>query len=568
MTRPKLVASKVVMEEFVEPAMAYYEETLHRIAPSFFGPKLMRLVGFQQLIVSRAYQIKREDARTTKGVDYVRECVARITKPDDLVEVMRSWLAFDLNLTCPAFRDPLIATYIRKSYCLIGTKHWDCHNCPRTPCRENLIWERSFVGLDVDAEGHLEETYQRYLDFFAEREWSAAFKLSSLKGFHVNVGLPRDFGSTPFDRNVIQWLVVRALKEQGLPVDDNSLDPVPILRAPFALHYKRLTPSLPFNEGNFREAVEVLRGLEKLGEQERIREAVGISKSWNTEWEAEQVSQSVYEPDLSRWKHEAQTAIFREGTRIGPKGTAASTLLRKGRDMTTEDADRALIILVSEGKQAELAERIVADARAREPKADKPKVEQEVRLRDQTDVPEVVMNMPPPLLFLLVDNATIREMRDLVGGNPVPVIATCHTTNEGMETLFRAPRFFRRYARKWNAKTAYVGGLHSAYQYCAAADYVLSVKETSPWERDAKVVEELERAVARNEFGAIVVHLLGLDYCKDEGLPTDGAMLVLRRLIRAALETNRNIVVTTDHSGEETVPFFALLTTHVGSGAD
>src|SRR5207249_6758733 len=119
------------------------------------------------------------------------------------------------------------------------------------------------------AEGHLEETYKMYLEFFEGRGWYAAFKLSSLKGFHVNVGLPLGFGSTPFDRNVVQWIVVRAAQEAGLPVDDNSLDPVPILRAPFALHYRRLTPSLPFTEGTFNEAVEILRALEKLGESER-----------------------------------------------------------------------------------------------------------------------------------------------------------------------------------------------------------------------------------------------------------------------------------------------------------
>ena len=196
MPRPKLVAAHVVMEQYVKPAMAYYEEVLNRVAPYFFNPNLVRLVGFQQLIVSRSYQIKREDARTTKGVDYVRECVSRILKPHDLIDVMGSWLAFDLNLTCPAFHEPLVATYIRKSYCLIGTRYWDCHLCPRTPCRENLRWDLSFVGLDVDAEGHLEETYKMYLEFFEERGWNAAFKLSSLKGFHVNVGLPREFGST------------------------------------------------------------------------------------------------------------------------------------------------------------------------------------------------------------------------------------------------------------------------------------------------------------------------------------------------------------------------------------
>ncbi len=58
-----------------------------------------------------------------------------------------------------------------------------------------------------------------------------------------------------------------------------------------------------------------------------------------------------------------------------------------------------------------------------------------------------------------------------------------------------------------------------------------------------------------------VAHLLGLDYCQDRGLPTDRATLVFRRLTRAALETDRNIVMTTDHSGEAAVPFFAQLTT-------
>ena len=466
MSRPRLAASHVVMEEYVEPAMAYYEETIDRIAPYFFAPQLVRLVGFQQLIVSRSYQIKREDARTTKGVDYVRECVARISRPRDLIDVMRSWLAFDLNLTCPAFEDPVIATHIRKSYCLIGTKYWDCHHCPRTPCRTNLLWDRSFVGLDVDvdAEGGLENTYRRYLDFFEERGWSAAFKLSSLKGLHILVGLPKDSGSTPFDRNVVHWTVVRALQEAGLPVDDNALDPVPILRAPFALHYKRLTPSLPFEEGTFHEAVEVLIHLEKLPEGERIAAATPLARSWKGEWSAPQVSPAAFEADLARWREEAETAIFREVRSKGKGATAASPILRKGREMADEDADRALSILIFEGKPPDLARRIVENARKRDPKTETPKVEQEVKLRAQPDVPEAVLNIPPPLLFLLIDNATIREMQDLVGGTPVAVEATCKTTNEGMETLFRAPRFFRRYGRKWNAKTAYIGGLHSAYQ--------------------------------------------------------------------------------------------------------
>jgi len=76
-------------------------------------------------------------------------------------------------------------------------------------------------------------------------------------------------------------------------------------------------------------------------------------------------------------------------------------------------------------------------------------------------------------------------------------------------------------------------------------------------------VEIAESAAARDrdEFGAIVVHPLGLDDCKDRGLPMDVAMLVFRRLKRVTLEKDRNIVVTEDHSGEAAVPLFAPLTT-------
>lgn len=548
------------MEEYVEPALAYYREVLGKITPYFFSPNLIRLVGFQQLIVSSIYQIKREDARSSKGVDYVRECVSRISKPEDLLNIMRSWLSFDLNLTCPAFREPLTATYVRKNYCLITNKFFDCHNCPRTPCRENLVWDQSFIGLDVDAADRLEQVYKNYLDFLDDKEWSSSFKLSSLKGLHVQIGLPKNSGSTPFDRNVYQWIAIRELQEAGLPVDDNSLDPVPILRAPFALHYRRLTPSLPFDEGSFHDAVDALKQLEGVVENERIKDAVRIVTSWKREWTTNQVSPSLFEKELAQWGPEAETAIFRELSTKPSHATLASSILRKGREMSDSDAKQAYSLLVSEGKSEALARRIIDNARERNPKPQSVKVEREVSLVDQNDVPEVALNIPPPLLFLLIDNATIKEIRELVGTDPFPVRAVCKTTSEGMQTLFSKPRFFKRYGQKWNTKTAYIGGLHSAYLYCASADQVLSVKEASPWDRDSRVVDELERKLDQKGLGAIVVHLLGLDYCKDHGLPTDGAMLVFKRLTRSVLGTNRSVLVTSDHSGEPTVPFFALLT--------
>ena len=70
---------------------------------------------------------------------------------------------------------------------------------------------------------------------------------------------------------------------------------------------------------------------------------------------------------------------------------------------------------------------------------------------------------------------------------------------------------------------------------------MLSEKGTSPWERDAKVVEELGRALDPGKFGAIVVHLLGLDDCKNRGLSTNGAMRAFRysRSVSSATRVSR-----------------------------
>src|SRR2546430_4916291 len=107
-------------------------------------------------------------------------------------------------------------------------------------------------------------------------------------------------------------VVVRALKEAGLTVDDNSLDPVPILRAPFALHYKRLTPSLPFDEKTFQEALEVHRALERMPERERIEEAAPVVREWRGQWTARQDSPAALESGLARWRGEAPQGRLRE----------------------------------------------------------------------------------------------------------------------------------------------------------------------------------------------------------------------------------------------------------------
>ncbi len=106
----------------------------------------------------------------------------------------------------------------------------------------------------------------------------------------------------------------------------------------------------------------------------------------------------------------------------------------------------AFSLLLAEERGEALAQRIVEDATKRDPKKVHPKVEKEVQLVDQSDVPDVLLNIPPPLLFLLIDNATLRELRQLVGADPVLVKTLCKKTDEGMDTIFRRPRFLKRHA--------------------------------------------------------------------------------------------------------------------------
>jgi hypothetical protein len=51
----------------------------------------------------------------------------------------------------------------------------------------------------------------------------------------------------------------------------------------------------------------------------------------------------------------------------------------------------------------------------------------------------------------------------------------------------------------------------------------------------------------------LFIHLLGLDFCKDNDLEAGGAMLVFRNILREIIPTNFNLVVSTDHCEEEDI---------------
>lgn len=50
-----LVPSNIVMEEYIPAAMEYYREIMDKIEPYFFHDSLVKMVAFQQMVLSRNY---------------------------------------------------------------------------------------------------------------------------------------------------------------------------------------------------------------------------------------------------------------------------------------------------------------------------------------------------------------------------------------------------------------------------------------------------------------------------------------------------------------------------------
>jgi len=557
-----VIPSNIVMEKYIEPAMDYYREILDKIKPYFFYDNLIKMVGFQQLIISSQYQIEREDARSKKGIDYIRECVSKINKPIDLVNLMESWYAFDLCLTAPSFVNPTLASNIRKRYCLIGSKYFDCKNCNRIACRENLIWNESTIVFDLDTNGkNLDHFYNRIKEELNSLEIEHAIKLSSLNGFHVNIGLPKDSGKTIFDRSIYNYCIAKELIERGIPIDDNSLDPIPIIRAPFSLHYKRLTPSLPVNDEVLYDAIEILTQIENDELENRIEYALKISKGWYVDWMVKNSKKDSFENIIRKWYDEAQTAIFREKRDRKLKKTNVGDYLRKGSSMTIEDENIILKLLLKEGKSEDLAKKIIELNKKKSRREKKPKeFVGDLLLKTQKDIPNKIIQIPPPIVVLIIDNATINDIQTIIGIPPIKVESLSNNTDEGFNLLFKKSKLLKFYPRKWNCRSIYIGGLYSSYNYCASADLVIAVKMKNVWDRDMKILEELDKKIYENKKNLIVAHLLGLDFCKDNNLKIEGAIIIFKKLLKEILSTDNNIVITTDHSGEKFIPYFELIT--------
>ncbi|MBY9007308.1 MAG: hypothetical protein KGD63_11180 [Candidatus Lokiarchaeota archaeon] len=181
-------------------------------------------------------------------------------------------------------------------------------------------------------------------------------------------------------------------------------------------------------------------------------------------------------------------------------------------------------------------------------------------LEKQKNIPKKILGIPPPAILLILNNATIEDMKKITGILPLGVKAQCINTEEAMTLLFKESKLLKNYPKKWQCKSLYIGGLWSAYHFCASADLVIAVKMKNVWDRDMKILEEIEKCMNNFKKDFIVAHLLGLDFCKDNNLKTEGAILIFKKIIKTILKTDFNLILTSDHSGEENIPYFEVFT--------
>lgn len=50
------------------------------------------------------------------------------------------------------------------------------------------------------------------------------------------------------------------------------------------------------------------------------------------------------------------------------------------------------------------------------------------------------------------------------------------------------------------------------------------------------------------------------DFCKDNQLDSSGAINTFKKVVKAIIATKHNVILTSDHSGEEFLPYFEVST--------
>jgi len=361
----------------------YYSKVAERISKFLFiDGRLIRLVSFHKLVF-----------RASGRKMYVRrrvfdEMLCRLRSFDELAEAMERLKAFDLNISCCAYGDPSLASKIKRAQChwvergKDFEKHWyfDCPICKNDVCKQNVMAGESFVFVDVDLnEPHwLEKLYPKIMEALGPLNICVWFKMSSDRGLHILVPLksvktlPERI--SPYERALLQVAIGNEIRRalcaklgDRIRVDTSHfLDYNASFRAPFALHYKLLLPSLPLDDENWAMAFSRIKKVrvspEKIISDPKVHISgvADIVEAWEYQWELTDSTEVVTDL-LRKYRDVARKMLIRESItyRRLKHPLEIIELLRKGWALTPAEIKRLKEYFRSIGYDEERIDRII-----------------------------------------------------------------------------------------------------------------------------------------------------------------------------------------------------------------
>ena len=358
----------------------YYVHISNLIEPFIFlDQKLCRLISFHRLV-----------KRNTKvGKQFTRKRVFDIEmlNTEDIYEIfqiMRKYKAFDLNMSCNCYLDPKVAAEISREKCsrLINLngyqiyERFNCNECLDENCKNNVLLKHSYLYVDVDlktTKTKLADIYLKIREIEDDLKIRTIIKTSSHKGFHILLPLStvktRQNIASPLKRTLLQYSFGITIKKRieerisTVQIDTwNFVDLNQSMRAPFSLHYKHLTPSIPLTDKNYEECIKKLEKIVKennsLSKINLAKELV-VSSKWNLDLKFDNTNFIVN--CFEKLKHEALKKALR--TKIIKKKQKTPLwfrkIIEKKQKPSKEDIQKMKKYFKSLGKSNEEAEHII-----------------------------------------------------------------------------------------------------------------------------------------------------------------------------------------------------------------
>jgi len=271
----------------------YYVHILNLIEPFLFlSQKLCRLISFHLLAKRNAKTRKQHVRKRIFNMEMLN-----VSDVHEILKIMDKYKVFDLNMTCNCYLDPKVAAEISREKCssLINLngyqiyERFNCKKCSDKNCKNNVISKYSYLYVDVDlktTKTNLADTYIKIREIEDDLKIKTIIKASSHKGLHIllplsTVKIDQNMVS-PLDRTLLQYSFGITFKKyieeriSTVHIDTwNFIDLNQSFRAPFSLHYKYLTPSIPLTDRNYEECV---KQLEKIVEEERATYKVILAR--------------------------------------------------------------------------------------------------------------------------------------------------------------------------------------------------------------------------------------------------------------------------------------------------